>query len=406
MIDLEILRKNPERVKQAVLKKHIEVDVERILFLDTERRALLQQIEKLRSNRNQLDIEQAKVEGPKLKEQLKQLEEKLQPIEIEFQEKVLWLPNFPDSQVPDGESDQDNQAIKLVGQKPVFDFEPKDHEALLKILDLADFQRAAKVAGNRFYYLKNQAVVLEMALMRFALDFMLKRGFQALTVPDIVNRSAMYGTGHFPPEHDAYQTQDSEYLAGTAEIGLINYHADEILDHLPARYCGFSACFRREAGTYGKATGGLFRVHQFHKIEMVSFVKPEDSQTEHEFLLALAEELLSELGLHYRVVINCGGDLGLPQAKKYDIETWMAGKGVYGETHSCSNDTDFQARRLNIKYKEDNGKKEYVHTLNNTVIASPRILIPLLENNQQADGSVMIPKSLVPYCGFGEIKSK
>lgn len=408
MIDLELLRNNPEVVREAVRKKHSNVPLDRIMLLDAERRSILTQIEMLRSKRNSLDLKAMKKQGPALKKELKQLEEKLSPIEQEFQEKILLIPNIPHPDVPEGKDEKDNKVIKTVGKKPDFDFEPQDHEVLLSNLDLVDFNQAAQVAGNKFYYLKNQAVILEMALMRMAMDFMVKRGFTPLTTPDLLRRKAFYGVGHFPPEDDAYITADGTYLAGTAEVGLVNFHANQILDQkfLPRRYAAYSVCFRREAGSYGKIAGGLFRVHQFHKIEMVSFVKPEDSEVEHEFLLALAEEFLAELELPYRIVDVCGGDLGMPQARKFDIETWMAGRNGYFETHSCSNDTDFQARRLGIKFINSKGAKEYVHTLNNTVVASPRILIPLLENNQQADGSVVIPPKLVPYCGFEKISPK
>lgn len=404
MIDLELLRKNPEAIKEAVLKKHLDVDIERILILDAERRTLIARIDEVRAERNQLSIEDMKTKGPELKLKLKELEDQLSPIEKEFQEKILFLPNNPHFDVPEGKDESENKIIKTVGELPKFDFEPRDHEELVKLLDLADFDRASKVSGHKFYYLKNHAVILEMALLRFAMDFIVKKGFKPMTTPDMARKEAFYGAGHFPPEEDAYLTTDGLYLAGTAEIGLVNYHAGEIIDALPKRYAAFSACFRREAGSHGKVGGGLYRVHQFHKVEMVSLVKPEDSETEHEFLLALAEEFLSELELPYQVVDNCGGELGLPHYRKYDINTYMAGRGGYFETHSCSNDTDFQARRLGIKYQKEDGSKEYVHTLNNTVIASPRILIPLLENNQQEDGSVKIPKALVPYCGFEEIR--
>lgn len=406
MIDLEILRKDPDRVRAAIKKKHMDVDIDRILILDAERRTLIQQIEELRSKRNHLPIEQMKTEGPKIKEKLKNLEETIDPIEREFSEKTHYIPNFPNFDVPEGKDETENVEVSLHGEKPQFDFDPKDHEELLKLHDLAEFDAAAKISGSKFYYLKNQAVILEMAVMRFAMDKVIARGFMPMTTPDLVRREAMYGTGHFPPESDAYLTTDDLYLAGTAEVALVSSQMEKTLDQLPVRLAAFSACFRREAGTYGKAAGGLFRVHQFHKIEMVSFVKPEDSEAEHDFLLSISEELLNDLGLHYRVVDVCGGDLGLPQSRKYDIETWMPGRGGYFETHSCSNDTDFQARRLGIKYKNDEGKTDYLHTLNNTVLASPRILIPILETYQQKDGSIKIPNALVPYCGFSEIKAK
>lgn len=406
MIDLEILRNDPDRVRNAIDKKRMNVDIDRILILDAERRTLIKQIDEVRAKRNHFSIEQMKSEGPKIKEDLKKLEDKLDPIEREFNDKTHYIPNFPHSDVPEGKDETENIELSMHGDKKVFDFEPRDHEELLKINDLAEFDVAAKISGNKFYYLKNQAVILEMAILRWAMDRVIARGFTPMTTPDLVRREALYGTGHFPPETDAYLTTDDLYLAGTAEVALVASQMNKTLNQIPIRLTAFSACFRREAGTYGKTSGGLFRVHQFHKIEMVSFVKPDDSETEHDFLLSISEELLNDLGLHYRVVDVCGGDLGMPQARKYDIETWMPGRGGYFETHSCSNDTDFQARRLGIKYKNKEGKTEYLHTLNNTVLASPRILIPILETYQQQDGSIKIPDVLVPYCGFSEIKNK
>lgn len=406
MIDLEILRNDPDRVRNAIDKKRMNVDIDRILILDAERRTLIKQIDEVRAKRNHFSIEQMKSEGPKIKEDLKKLEDKLDPIEREFNDKTHYIPNFPHSDVPEGKDETENIELSMHGDKKVFDFEPRDHEELLKINDLAEFDVAAKISGNKFYYLKNQAVILEMAILRWAMDRVIARGFTPMTTPDLVRREALYGTGHFPPETDAYLTTDDLYLAGTAEVALVASQMNKTLNQIPVRLTAFSACFRREAGTYGKTSGGLFRVHQFHKIEMVSFVKPDDSETEHDFLLSISEELLNDLGLHYRVVDVCGGDLGMPQARKYDIETWMPGRGGYFETHSCSNDTDFQARRLGIKYKNKEGKTEYLHTLNNTVLASPRILIPILETYQQQDGSIKIPDVLVPYCGFSEIKNK
>lgn len=406
MIDLEILRNDPDRVRNAIDKKRMNVDIDRILILDAERRTLIKQIDEVRAKRNHFSIEQMKSEGPKIKEDLKKLEDKLDPIEREFNDKTHYIPNFPHSDVPEGKDETENIELSMHGDKKVFDFEPRDHEELLKINDLAEFDVAAKISGNKFYYLKNQAVILEMAILRWAMDRVIARGFTPMTTPDLVRREALYGTGHFPPETDAYLTTDDLYLAGTAEVALVASQMNKTLNQIPVRLTAFSACFRREAGTYGKTSGGLFRVHQFHKIEMVSFVKPDDSETEHDFLLSISEELLNDLGLHYRVVDVCGGDLGMPQARKYDIETWMPGRGGYFETHSCSNDTDFQARRLGIKYKNKEGKPEYLHTLNNTVLASPRILIPILETYQQQDGSIKIPDVLVPYCGFSEIKNK
>ncbi|MEZ0286275.1 MAG: serine--tRNA ligase, partial [Candidatus Paceibacterota bacterium] len=333
----------------------------------------------------------------------------------ELEERILVLhrqiPNIPDDEVPTGATDKENVVIRTEGKREDFGFPVKNHEELAISLDLLDMERGAKVAGQKFYYLKNELVILEQAVMRWSLDILRSHGFTLMTVPNLARKEAFYGAGHFSSPEDAemgdayYVGRDELYLAGTAEIGLVNYRAGEVLaaTELPLRYAGISTCYRREAGTYGKETRGLYRVHQFQKVEMVSLVRPEESEEEHRRLLAVAEEMLQFLGLHYQVVLNCSGDLGHPQAKKWDIETWMPGMGKYGETHSCSNDTDWQARSLGIRFKGEEGT-QFVHTLNNTTLASPRILVAILENYQREDGSIQIPDALIPYTGFTEIK--
>lgn len=427
MIDIKLIREQPDLVRTAIQKKGLsEVPLDEVIKLDAERRELRIQTENLEAEQNKRSEEMAKTspeERENLRTNLKELSDKvkegrtkLAELDQHFIVLMRQIPNIPAADVPDGKSDKDNVVIKTVGEKPQFSFKPKDHEEIGLALDLIDLERGAKVSGTKFYYLKNELVILEQAVLRFALDMLKAKGFTVMTVPHLVKLEAMYGAGYFSkPEDetdgDAYHVErDGLYLAGTAEIGLVNYHADEILREadLPLRYVGISPSYRRESGTYGKETRGLFRVHQFNKVEMVSLTRPEDSEKEHELLLSLAEDLMQKLGLPYQVVLNCGGDLGVPHYKKWDIETWMPGMDRYGETHSCSNITDYQARTLNIRFRAsgDEKKIDFVHTLNNTVIASPRILIAILENFQQEDGSVVIPEVLLPYTGFDRLRQQ
>jgi seryl-tRNA synthetase len=395
--------------------------LDELLSLDEARRAARSLTEQGQADLNAQSTKMASAspeEREVLREELRTLSDNVKNQEralAELEEKILVLhrqiPNLPDAEVPDGTSDKDNVVIRSEGTKPHFDFEVQDHETLALKLDLLDMERGAKVAGQKFYYLKNELVILEQAVLRWALDIIRAHGFTPMTVPNMARKEAFYGAGHFStPEDaedgDAYRLERDElYLAGTAEVGLVNYRAGEILsaEELPLRLGGISAAYRREAGTYGRETRGLYRVHQFNKVEMVSLVLPKDSEAEHARLLGIAEEMLKLLGLHYQVVLNCAGDLGHPQSKKWDIETWMPGMNKYGETHSCSNDTDWQARSLGIRFKSDEGT-QFVHTLNNTALASPRILVAILENYQQEDGSIKIPDVLIPYTGFSEIK--
>jgi len=422
MLDPKYIRENPEAVKDGIRKKMGEPAlVDQFLALDTERRTLQQATEARQASLNLASTNMAQAspeERESLRADLRSLSDAIKVEQTALAEMDdAWLvllrqiPNLPASDVPEGSSDKENVVVRTEGTRPTFSFAPQDHETLALKLDLLDMERGAKVSGAKFYYLKNQLVLLEHAVMRFAMDTVQKQGFTLMTVPHMARAEAFYGAAHFSTpedaiEGDAYQLErDKLYLAGTAEIGLVNYRANEVLqsEELPLRYAGISPCYRRESGTYGKETRGLYRVHQFQKVEMVSLVKPEDSIPEHERLLGIAEEILKSLGLHYQVVLNCGGDLGHPQVKKWDIEVWLPGMNKFGETHSCSNDTDYQARNLNIRYKNEEGKPVFVHTLNNTVLASPRILVALLENGQQEDGSITIPEILQPYTGFSQI---
>lgn len=416
MLDVRFIREYPEVVQEAARKKHIDVDVQQFLHIDVKRRELLSKIENLKALRNKTSKEIPKLQGDEKQAAItrmkavaaesKELEGPLREVEAAFETLMLQMPNIPADEVPEGESDADNVELRTWGEIPEFDFELRDHVELGELLDIIDIPRATKLAGARTYFLKNAAVLLEQAVLQFALYHMVGKGFTPFIVPHLVRDQAMTGTAYFPAGRDqAYRISEDELnLIGTSEVPVTSYHADETLreDELPKYYTGLSSCYRREAGTYGKDTRGLYRIHQFQKVEQVVICRndPEVSTREHAHILNNAEEVLQALGLPYRVVLVCGGDLGGPQIKKYDIETWMPSRQSYGETHSASKFHDFQARRLNIRYREKaGGALKFVHTLNNTVVASPRILIPLLELNQRRDGSVAVPDVLQPWMG-------
>jgi len=412
MLDIKYIRENLAEVKKALDKKHTRFDLDGLLKLDEKRRGLLGEIENLRAQRNRLVKEKDIEGGKKIKKELEKLEPELKRVEEEFNQLMALMHNIPDKSVPHHK--EGSQIIKKWGEIPKFDFKPKTHEELGKILDIIDTERAAKVSGSRMGYLKNEAALLEFALIDYLFEKLIKRKFTPMVVPVLVRDKAMFGTGFFPTEKIEYykMAEDDLYLAGTAEVSLCGYHANEVLPEslLPLKYVGFSSCFRREAGSYGKDTYGIFRVHQFDKIEMFVFAHPKNSWQEFEDLQKIVEEILQELGLPYQVVNMSGGDLGAPNAKKYDTEVWLPGQNRYRELTSCSHDTDFQARRLNIRFKpkskEQRAKIEYVHTMNSTAAAIGRTLIAILENYQQKDGTVKIPKVLQKYCNFKEIKTK
>jgi seryl-tRNA synthetase len=415
MLDIAFIREFPDLVKAGAKKKRIQVDVERLLDVDRQRRGLITEIERLRAERNRKsktvsslppsERETLLAETRGLTEQLRHSEAALTPLEAEFEHLMLQVPNVPAADVPEGLTEADNVEIRRWGEPPTFSFTPRDHVELGEALDLIDIKRAVRIAGTRTYYLKNEAVLLELAVLRFTLDHMMRRGFVPMLVPHLVKDEAMIGTAYFPGgEEQAYRIEkDAVNLIGTAEVPLTAYHYDEILSEaeLPKRYVGMSACYRREAGTYGRDTRGLYRIHQFHKVEQVIICVADEqvSIAEHEDIVRHAEEVLQALQLPYRVVTVCGGDLGAGQVKKYDIETWMPSRNAYGETHSASRFYDFQARRLKLRYRDRQGRVHYAHTLNNTVIASPRILIPIVEIYQQEDGSVIVPEVLRSYMG-------
>ncbi|MDD5569377.1 MAG: serine--tRNA ligase [Candidatus Pacebacteria bacterium] len=420
MLDIKFIRENPDKVKEAARKKGIDFDVDRLLQVDQKRRQLLQAIEELNKVKNQAnkEIQQAKDDEHR-KNIIAQMQEldrnsdagewEFKEVDEEFQKLMLLVPNIPDESVPEGTCDAENMEIRKWGNIPNFDFTPKDHIELAKNLDLIDFERGAKVAGFRGYFLKREAMLISMAIWKLAADILSEKGFVPMAAPSLVKESALIGTGYLPQQKDeVYCTHDGMYLAGTSEVPVMSYHADEILkeEDLPIKYIGFSPCFRTEIGSYGKDTQGILRVHEFVKIEQVVLCKndKEESVRLHEEITNNAEEILQALELPYHVVVNCAGDLGLGQVKKYDIECWVPSQNKYRETHSSSYFFDFQTRRLNIRYKTADGETKYAHSLNNTGIATPRILIPLLENNQREDGSIVIPKALHKYLNFKEIK--
>ncbi len=413
MLDIKFVRQNPKTIEKELSKRGIKADIVRFLSLDKERRELIAKIEKLREKQNKSSKKIIKPdekmikEMKKIKEEINKLNLLLTEKENRFQELMLKLPNISHPSVPTGPDESGNTVNHKWGEKPEFKFKPKDHLEIGERLDLIDVKRAAKISGARFVLLKNEAVLLEFALIRFVMDLLTQKGFSLVVSPVLVKKEAMYGTGFFPAEANEYYKIEGEdlYLAGTAEVPLASMHMNEIFkkEDLPLKYAGFSSCFRKEAGSYGKDTRGMFRVHQFDKIEMFIFSLPEKSWDEYEQLSKIAEEIFQKLAIHYQVVNICTGDLGVPNAKKLDIEAWFPGQNRYREVVSCSHDTDFQARRLGIKYNNEKGQKEYIHTLNSTACAIGRTIIAILENYQQEDGRVIVPKVLQSYLGKKKI---
>ncbi len=413
MLDINFIRENPQKVKEACQKKQVKVDVDKILELDKKKRELMTNLENLKAEQNKISRggrdESAISKAKELKEKFKDLEPKLKNIEAELNSLLLLLPNIPFDDVPVGKDDSENVILRQVGKPTKFNFTAKDYMQIGKDLDLIDTERAGKVAGPRFGYLKNQLPLLEFALINLVMDTVKKQGFIPVIPPVMLKEKMAMGTGYFEAtdKNEAYYLpEDKIYLVGTAEQSMAAMHANEVLGvkELPKRYIAFSTCFRREAGSYGKDTKGILRVHQFDKLEMFILCLPEDSKKEHELLLSIEEKLMKALGLPYRVVAICTGDSTRPSAKSYDIETWIPSENKYRETHSCSNCTDFQSRRLNIRYRDKSGKMNFVHMLNGTAFAMPRILIAIIENCQQKDGSIKVPKVLQKYCGFKVIK--
>lgn len=425
MLDIKFLRDNLALIQETAHRKNCAVDLEKLLALDTRRRTLLKSSEEIKARKNQagekivtLEKEAKAAAIAALRavgEEEKILDSELKSVEAELFSLMLLVPQPTGPDTPIGKDDSENQELFRWGEPPSFDFPIKDHIALGQELDIIDLPRAAKVAGSRNYFLKGWGALLEHAVLQYTISKLVAKGFTLFNPPQIVNYEAMMGTSYFPGgEEQAYAVgvekkrgqgleSDKKYLIGTSEVPVTSYHADEILreEDLPKLYAGFSSCYRREAGSYGKDTQGLYRVHQFFKVEQVVICKNdlEESHKMHEFIRLNAEEILRDLNLPYRVVAVCTGDIGLGQYYKNDIETWMPSRQGYGETHSCSTFLEFQARRLNLRYKDRSGKIHFAHTLNNTAIATPRLLIPLLEIYQNPDGSVTVPAVLRPYLG-------
>lgn len=421
MIDIEILKENPQKVERAALSKGVKIDVGKILALDKERKQLLFKIETLRSSQKKLNFPKkekdfqvagANRKAKEIKEEIKNLEPKLKKTEKKLKELLFKIPNLPAKDVKVGKDESDNEVIKKTKKLPSFGFPAKSYDYLGTVLDIIDTKRASKVSGSRFGYLKNEGAILELALIKFAFDFLTEKGFSPVIPPTMLKNEVMAGLGYLEQggeEEMYFLEKDQFFLAATSEHPLVAMHKDEVLkeNEFPLRYVGFSSCFRREAGSYGKDVKGIFRVHQFDKVEMVSFVKPEDGNKEHQFLLSLEEKITSALGLPYQVVKMCTGDLGFPVARKFDIEVFFPFEGRFRETHSTSTCTDFQSRRLNIRYKERKTNKNlFVYTLNGTAIAIGRTILAILENYQQKDNSVFVPKILQKYTGFSKIIPK
>ena len=424
MLDYRFIKENLAAVKQNIADRYMVADADLVVALYDERAAKLKTLEEQRKKRNENAAamkgklspeERARVieEGKALKESIAALETSLQDIEKRLYEAAMRIPNMAHPDAPRGKEDKDNLEVKRVGSPTVFDFEPKDHVQLGQELDLIDFDTATRVSGTKFYYLKNEAVFLELALERYALNLLQKKGFMVFETPDVAKTEILEGIGFIPrgPESNIYTIEDEDMcLIGTAEITLGGYYSGTVFEkkQLPLKLAGISHCFRREAGAAGQFSKGLYRVHQFTKIEMFAYTLPEESDAMHEYLRSVEEEIFSSMGVPFRVVDTCTGDLGAPAYRKWDLEAWMPGRngGEWGEITSTSNCTDFQSRRLNIKYKDDDGKNKYVHMLNGTAIACSRALIAIMENFQRADGSIAIPEVLVPYCGFSEIQPK
>ena len=419
MLDIHFIREHPDLIREAAGKKNIEIDLDTLLVKDARMRELRVQIDDLRSKRNQGSKKISQLDGEEKQAAIKEMKDVvsgLKEMEPEYDElvediadRMLYIPAIPAKDVPLGKSEEDNVEIRTWGEPTKFSFESRDHVELAESLDILDVARGVKLAGSRSYILKNAGALLHWAVLRLALDHLLEKGFTPLTVPVTVREEFMVGTTYFPQgKEQAYAIErDEMYLVGTAEVSLTSYHADEILSHedLPVKLVSNSPCFRREAGTYGKDTRGIYRIHQFDKVEQVILCEnnADVSESMHESILGNSEEVTQKLGIPYRVVECCTGDMGLGKYRMHDLESWMPSRDSYGETHSCSSFHDFQSRRLNMRYRDEDGKIQFVHTLNNTVLASPRILIPILENNQQADGSVVIPEALRPYMNGLEI---
>ena len=422
MIDIKELKSRRDEIKKNIADRYMNVDLDQIIKDQDDRLALLLEVENLRTKRNEtaqkmkgkLDNEtRAKyiAEGKAIKDELALKEAELAEIDQKFMAEARTIPNYAHPDAPIGKEDKDSLAVKFVGEPPKFSFKAKDHVQLGEELDLLDFDKGAKVAGQKFYYIKNKAVILQMALERYAMDIVVKHGFTPFITPDVAKEEILNGIGFNPrgAESNIYTIEGTDTcLVGTAEITLGGYYKDAVLEKsdLPIRMTGLSHCFRREAGGAGQYSKGLYRVHQFSKLEMFIYCLPEESDAFHQEILSIEEEIFSGLGLAYRIVDTATGDLGAPAYRKFDIEAWMPGRGdngEYGEVTSTSNCTDYQARSLNIRYRDDDGKLKFVHMLNGTAVALSRAMVAIMENYQNEDGSISVPPALVPYTGFDRI---
>lgn len=419
MLDIKFIRENKDLVAAGAKKKHVDIDLDALIALDDKRKSILSTGEAKRAEQNAANNAVVNAKSPeerstliaKMKEvktALEKEEAELKEVMKEWQAMMLRVPNIPDMSVPEGNIPEDNKEIKIWGEKPKFDFDAKDHVELMTKLGMVDFERGAKVHGFRGYFLTGDGAKLSFAIWQYALKFFSEKNFTPVIPPVIVRKMIMYGTGYLPAgEDDLYKTQDNDYLVGTAEVPLMGMHAEEVFEEkdLPKRYLGFSPCYRREAGAHSKDVKGLIRVHEFFKFEQLVLC-PSDHEVSvsfHEELNRNIEEFIETLGIPYHTVVNCGGDLGLGQVKKYDVELWVPKENKYREIGSASYFHDFQCRRLNIRYRDASGKLRYAHSLNATAIPTPRILVSLVENFQQADGSIRIPKVLAPYFGKEKI---
>jgi seryl-tRNA synthetase len=420
VLDMRYVRENPEAVAENCRNRGVVADIDLVVKLADRRSGLIQELNELKHQQNQLaksvggerDLERRKyliAESRRMKEAIPERETELQMVERRLREEMLKIPNMTHPNSPIGKDDTENVELKRVGEIPTFDFEPRDHVELGEALGIIDFEAGTKVAGSKFYFLRADAVLLELGLVRYALDMLIERGYEPTITPDLARDEALVGTGFIPrgPETQIYSIEDSDLsLVATAEITLAGSLAGDILneERLPVRLAGLSHCFRTEAGSHGRASRGLYRVHQFTKVEMFGFTTPEQSDAMHEEMLGIEEEIFQGLGIPYRVVDICTGDLGGAAYRKYDLEAWMPGRDAYGEITSTSNTTDYQARRLQIRYRKDAGRPQLLHTLNGTAVAVSRALIPILENYQQEDGSIIVPEALVPYIGKSAIE--
>ena len=418
MLDIQFIRDNPQVVKNACKNKQLESSIiDELLAVDEKRRKLQYEVDNLRQTANQnADAVKKEVQangkpsaelianGKEIKTELQGIEPELKLAEEAFTTLMYSVPNVPADEVPIGKDEEGNVVVRTVGELPKLDFEPKQHHELMEALDLVDTVRAVRIGGFRSYFLKNEGLLLEQAILNYSLKLLRNEGFTAMSAPILVNKEAMEGTGYFPwGKEDHYKTQDGQILAGTAEVALTAYHMGETLSEadLPVKMVGISPCFRREVGTHGKDTQGIIRVHQFNKVEQVVYTIADEDETQkwHEKMTGYAEQLLHDLGLPYQVLLMCTGDMGAGQRKKYDIETWFPGQNKYRETHSASYFNDFQSRRLGIKYQAKDGTTKHVFTLNNTMAATPRLLAAVIENYQQADGSIIVPEVLQDFVG-------